>query len=299
MKDHHFFPALSLWKRIALYVATAALTVLIVLDLLHPLVTAPQLFRYILYAVAAFCLAASCVYLIRDIGHILDHDIRPLVARHAFTNQLAVDHRFRSVVFAVPSLGLTIVYAVFNTVVAFLSRSRWYLALAAYYLILSLLRYDVLKTSRKESHLADENEKRLRAWTGYRNCGFMLIALSVVLGGIVGLIYLESGEKRYPGVLIYAAAAYTFYKLTKAVIRMIRARKENAPVLMSLRSIGYADALVSLLTLQVALFSTFPPENPAFGTVMNLMTGILVCLMTTGIGIGMTAVGCKMIRESK
>ena len=298
MRDNHLFPALSLWKRIALYVVTAAMTVLIVLDLIHPLVTAPQLFRYIIYAVAAFGLVASCVYLIKDIGHILNHGIRPLVARYAFTSQLASDYRFRSAVFAIPALGVTMVYAVFNTVIAFLSSSWWYLALAAYYLILSLMRYGILRIHQKETRLPDETGKRLRSWMGYRNCGLMLIVLSVVLAGIVGLIYLESGEKHYPGVLIYAAAVYTFYKLAKAILHMFRARKENAPVLMSLRSIGYADALVSLLTLQVALFSAFPPKNQAFRTVMNLFTGILVCLMTTGIGIGMTVVGSKGIRES-
>ena len=298
MRDNHFFPSLTLWKRIVLYVGTAALTVLIVLDLIRPLVSAPQLFRYIIYAVAAFGLVASCVFLIRDIRHILNHGIKPIVERHAFTNQLASDYRFRSVIFAIPSLGMTMVYAVFNTVVAFLSRSWWYLALAAYYMILSLMRYGILRIGQKEARLPNENGKRVKAWTGYRNCGLMLIVLSVVLAGIVGLIYLESGEKHYPGVLIYAAAVYTFYKLARAIIHMVKARKENAPALMALRSIGYADALVSLLTLQIALFAAFPPKKPVFGTVMNLFTGILVCLMTAGIGIGMTVVGSRRIRES-
>lgn len=257
MRDNHLFPSLTLWKRIVLYVGTAALTVLIVLDLIHPLVSAPQLVRYIIYAVAAFALTATCIYLVRDIRHIVHHGIRPFIERYSFTNQLASDYRYRNVIFAIPSLGMTMVYAVFHTVIAFVSKSWWSLALGAYYLILSLMRYCILKIEQKENRLPDENGRRFRAWMGYRNCGIMLIVLSVVLAGIVGLIYLESGEKHYPGVLIYAAAVYTFYKLAKAIMHMVRARKENAPVLMALRSIGYADALVSLLTLQIACLRPF------------------------------------------
>ncbi len=78
-----------------------------------------------------------------------------------------------------------------------------------------------------------------------------------------------------------------FYKLTMSIINMVKARKEKSLLLITLRNIGYSDALVSLLSLQTALFAAFGQAEDEFIPVMNALTGAAVCLMVLGLGIYM------------
>ena len=93
------------------------------------------------------------------------------------------------------------------------------------------------------------------------------------------------GGKKYPGVLIYAVAAYTFYKLIVAMRNVIMARKRDSALLSTLRNISYADALVSMLSLQTALFAAFGQDSEELIPLMNVLTGTAVCLMIFVLGI--------------
>ena len=100
---------------------------------------------------------------------------------------------------------------------------------------------------------------------------------------------LVSGEggKSYPGLMIYAVATYTFYKLGMAIRNMIKARKEKSLLLVTLRNISYADALVSILSLQTALFVAFGQDSEAIIPIFDALTGAGVCLMIFVLGVYM------------
>lgn len=68
---------------------------------------------------------------------------------------------------------------------------------------------------------------------------------------------------------------------------MIKARKGISILLKTLRNINYADALVSLLSLQTALLSAFGQESGAMIPITNALTGAGVCLMIFALGIYM------------
>lgn len=121
----------------------------------------------------------------------------------------------------------------------------------------------------------------------YRNCGIMLSVMSIALGGAVIMLVSGEGGKSYPGLMIYAVATYTFYKLTMSIISMVKARKEKSVLLITLRYIGHSDALVSMLSLQTALFAAFGQESGKLIPIMNALTGAAICLMVLGLGIYM------------
>ena len=77
-----------------------------------------------------------------------------------------------------------------------------------------------------------------------------------------------------------------------AIRNMIKVRKEKSLLLVTLRNISYADALVSLLSLQTALFAAFGQDSGELIPLMNALTSAGVCLMILGIGI-------YMVRKSK
>ncbi len=59
-----------------------------------------------------------------------------------------------------------------------------------------------------------------------------------------------------------------------------------------IRNIGFADALVSILSLQTAMFASFGGDNE-FIRPMNAATGTVVCLMILIMGIRMIRMAAK------
>ena len=82
-------------------------------------------------------------------------------------------------------------------------------------------------------------------------------------------------------------AMYTFYKAIIAVVNIVKVRKLQSPLLVTIRNIGYADALVSVLSLQTAMFVSFGENSDVDPGVMNGITGTCVCIMILAIGIYM------------
>lgn len=137
-------------------------------------------------------------------------------------------HRLLSAV-----MGLNLVYAVFNGAIGIINQSAWCGSLAAYYMLLSVMRFLSVSYARKlydgkflfrKEHLnrnhSNDNIDNLEARSRkvYRNCGIMLSVSSIALAGAVIMLVYGEGGKTYPDLMIYGVAAYTFYKLTMAVL---------------------------------------------------------------------------------
>ena len=63
--------------------------------------------------------------------------------------------------------------------------------------------------------------------------------MAVVLAGAVILLINLEGGKVYADLVIYAVAAYAFFKITLAAINMVRARKKRSLSWMILLLGGY------------------------------------------------------------
>lgn len=103
-------------------------------------------------------------------------------------------------------------------------------------------------------------------------------------------------DYRYRTV-VFAVAAYSFYKIIVAVINVVKARKLRSPILMTIRNIGYIDACVSILSLQTAMFASFGKHQPEFMKLMNALAGLAVCIMVLVMGIRCIYTAQKMKQE--
>ena len=99
------------------------------------------------------------------------------------------------------------------------------------------------------------------------------------------------------GPMIYVSAAYTFFKVVMGIINLTIARKNDDMTVKAVRSINFADALVSLLALQTALLHEFSPDSPFFNSIMNAVTGSVVCIFTLVVGIYTVVNANKKIKE--
>lgn len=248
---------------------------------------------YCSYAVSAILLT-YLVYIVIYFAPKIKNGIINLLKKHKFTNELLESYGYRSLVFATFSFLINIAYAVFQAVIAIMSRSIWYGALATYYIALSLIRGGVVAISRKSQKNAIDPKRQVLS---YRNCGIYLIILNFALtGAIVQMVFSDQGF-RYPGLMIYVIATYTFYKLTMSIYNIFKARKQTDYTIQSIRNISFADSLVSLLALQTALLQEFSVNYQPI--LPNSLTGGAISLIIIAIGIIMVVRGTKELKYLK
>lgn len=220
---------------------------------------------------ACFCMIPD----IKAIYTVFSEGIDSLANRYQRIRRFIKDYRFRTFITTSVGLLINVGFAVFNGSIGFTSRSRWYLTLAVYYFSLSCMRFRTVKYERRGSDrgaCAGTQEKEIQI---YKACSISLILLTIVLGGMVILTMHSYGGLQYPGTIIYIVALYTFIKVPLALYNWLRTAKMKTPLLVTIRSIVYADACVSVLSLQTAMFAAFGDmEVKNLQALMNGITGV-------------------------
>ena len=180
----------------------------------------------------------------------------------------------RTLKFALASLTFNISFATYHLVLGLVISSWWLLTLGSYYLVLSIVRFVVLRTKNKERFIA-------------RFTGWMLILLSVPLIGTVILsVVQDRGRERHMIVMI-AIAAYAFTKITFATIKLVKARRSTSATLITLRNISFADAFVSIFALQRSMLVSFEGMTEAEIVIMNATLGSAVCVIVFLLGLNL------------
>ena len=295
MKKIKPLPHIKPGYQILLFVAT-----LIVGGLAVILSGAEQVSVVLMIAVdaAAFCLLSLSIYYIiryfvRDVKEIK----KMVVGRYRVVNYLSENYKDRSFIFAVPGFAVNCLFTLFNAFIGVMAFSAWYISLAVYYAMLGIMRFKFLNQELMLRRGDKERSSALREWKVFLHMGLLLILMSIALGGMVILMVHGGYGKSYPEYIIYVVALYTFIKLITSIINMVKAKKYKSPQLMGLRNIGYADALVSMLSLQTAMFAAFDSGDIAFRAQMNAITGACVCVMVIGIGVSMVCIGASNIKK--
>lgn len=258
----------------------------IVLVVLKPEQT---IWHYILYCMAALALTYF-VYTMVIFAPIMKNGLVNMLKKHKFTNALLEDYGYRTIVFSVVSFIINVAFISFVTVMAFMSKTAWYFTITVYYIILAIMKGNVFYSKRKYN----TEEKQAKT---YRFSGIMFIVMTLVFSGVIVLIYKANHYFEYAGLLIYAVAAFTFYKLTLAIINIFKARKHDDMYLQNIRNINLASALISIIILQVALFQAFSPELNV--GIANALTGGGVSAVILVLGIFMIIKANKSLKNSK
>ena len=187
-------------------------------------------------------------------------------------------------------------YIVLNFISGIRYRSVWFTTLSAYYLMLALMRFLLLRYMNRNElgkHLREEFRR-------YRLCGILLLLMNWVLAGVVVLIVHKNNGFEYSGNLIYAMALYAFYAVILAVINVIKFRKLGSPVISAAKVINFTAALVSMLSLETAMLAQFGgAEEVMFRRIMTGATGGVVCAAVLGAAIFMIVQATKQLKRMK
>lgn len=193
------------------------------------------------------------------------------------------DHVFRTEISLYGELFINLLYVVIKLVSGIYYHSLWFIALSAYYVVLSIILFLLLHHVQRNP-IGKEYYSELKR---YRFCGGMLLIMNLALCVIVTLIVVGNQGFAYGGYLIYAMALYAFYTMITSIINVIKFRKYNSPVLSAAKIINLTAALVSMLSLETAMLSQFNSKGPMFRRMMTATTGFTVCVFVLGMALFM------------
>lgn len=259
---------------------------------------ADDVIAYISYGLSAYAMVITVTGFTRivravrgGIGNI------PLVKKllaHPLGGRYVKDAAFRTKLSLYISFFINLLYIIMKMVSGIYYRSAWFVAISVYYMLLAVMRFLLLRHVRRKAVGAD----MLSEWRRYRLCGIVLLLMNQALTGIVLFIVHQNRGYDYPGILIYAMAAYTFYITITAVINLVKFRKHGSPILSAAKAINLVAAMVSMLSLTTAMLAQFGGKEEAdFRQIMTGTVGGGVCVIVLGMAVFMIIRATKKLKK--
>lgn len=134
-----------------------------------------------------------------------------------------------------------------------------------------------------------------REYKKLRNTGIVLFLLNIVLTGMIILIISKDMYFYYPGYLIYAIALYDFYLIITAIINVFKYKNNKSPIISASKCISLTVAMISILSLEVAMIYQFGNNDTNFKLIMTSCTGFGIGLINSIMSIIMIYKGSKKI----
>lgn len=185
----------------------------------------------------------------------------------------------RTVVITACSLALNLIYSFFNLFFGIQGKSPWLITLAAYYIILSIMRFSAVLCQLKSPKNPVGQQILPKV------VGILLIFLSIVLSGTTVLSVIQGTGRLYNEIAMLAVATYSFTKITLAIINIVKSKKYNSYALKSIRYISFADAAASIYSLQRSMLVTYNGMSEAKIAIFNAATGTAVSIVVFILGI--------------
>ena len=246
---------------------------------------------YASYGLSAYALILLCFRLPRIIRACI---------RFKRTNPFAVryfaDPQYRTTMSLNISTVINLLYAGLQLASGIQQHSLWFYALAVYYAMLALMRFFLLRQTR----LHEMGKDRHREYIHYQIIAVLLLALNLAMGAISAFVVIQNRGFRHHEIVTIAMAAFTFYSLTMAIVSIFRYRKYRSPVLSAARHISLAAALVSMLSLETAMFSSFGADgDPALRFWVTACSGAAIFIIVLALAVYMLCLARKELLKMK
>ena len=247
---------------------------------------------YGVYVLAFYTVCVTGVWL----GVVLPRRYRALrqkIYDHPLGRRYMTDAAFKTHVKLYASLAVNLLYVCVNLLSFALYRSMWFVVLGAYYTILALMRFLLLRYVRVNRI----GHNRLGELSRSRLCSCILMLLNLVLTGAVLMILYEDKGYEYNGMLIYVMAMYSFYVTVHGIVDLVKYRRYQSPVMSTANIITLSAALVSMLNLETAMFSQFGADMSAENKwLMITLTGAGVSAVVIAMSVYMIVKTSKEIK---
>ena len=172
------------------------------------------------------------------------------------------------------SVTVNMLFGAYNIALGAATLSWWMLTVGSYYIVLSAMRIAILKTKRSEKHIQ-------------RISGILLICMTIPLAGTVVLASIKDRGIHYHEIVMITIAVFAFTKITVASINLVKSCKSSAEKVRTLRNISFADAFVTIFSLQRSMLVSFEGITATGIRAMNIATGSGVCVIVFALGVNL------------
>lgn len=184
---------------------------------------------------------------------------------------------------------LNLIYAAFKLLVCVFYNSFWFATEAIYFLMLSIIRFTLVKYER------DDSNNLLGEWKAYRLCGFLMLILNVLITIIIVISARNNKIFEYPHIILYVSGGYTLYRLVSSLVQMTRFRKGGRPVLSAAKAINISASALSLFTFASTLI-TYAEKPQKIGKIIAGV-GWTVCAVIIGVSLFMVIRSSIIIKK--
>jgi len=247
---------------------------------------------YISYVLAAYTLTVWCFKIPR-----LVRFFRTFKNENRYARKWREDTRLRVNVSLYGSFAWNALYGLLQLWLGFYHRTFWFASLGAYYICLGAMRFFLLLHTRKYA----PGEKMRSELKKYCACGWIFLVMNLALALIIFFMVYWNRTFEHHTITAITMAAYTFTAFTFAIVNVVKYRKYNSPVFSATKAISLASALVSMLTLESTMLTTFSDGtmDPLGQKWMLGTTGGAVSVMIVATAIYMIVVGTKKLKALK
>ena len=247
---------------------------------------------YISYVLAAYTLTVWCFRIPR-----LIRSLKAFKNENRYARTWQDDTRLRVNVSLFGSLAWNALYGLFQLWLGFFHHTFWFYSLGAYYICLAVMRFFLVRHTRKYA----PGERMQTELVKYRACGWIFLIMNLALALIIFFMVYWNRTFQHHMITAIAMAAYTFTAFTVAIVNVIRYRKYNSPVFSASKAISLAAALVSMLTLESTMLTTFGDGTMSLTDRRWMLgaTGGTISVLIVAMAICMIAVGTKKLKQLK
>ena len=247
---------------------------------------------YVSYVIAAYTLTVWCVKIPYLIGF-----FKSFRNENKYAILWRSDPRLRVNVSLYGTLAWNALYGIFQLWLGFYHRTFWFYSLGTYYICLGVMRFFLARHTTRYA----PGERMQTELKKYRACGIVFLVMNLALALIIFFMVYWNRTFEHHMITAIAMAAYTFTALTTAIVNVIRYRRYQSPVFSASKAISLAAALVSMLTLESTMLTTFGEETMT-ATAQKWMlgaTGGAISVLIVLTAIYMIASGTKKLKQLK
>ena len=247
---------------------------------------------YISYVLAAYTLTIWCM----KIPHLVRF-FKMFKEKNKYARRWQDDTRLRVNVSLYGSLAWNALYGLFQLWLGFYHHTFWFYSLGAYYICLGVMRFFLLLHTRKYA----PGEKMQTEIVKYRACGWVFLIMNLALALIIFFMVYWNRTFEHHMITAIAMAAYTFTAFAIAIVNVVKYQKYNSPVFSASKAISLAAALVSMLTLESTMLTTFGDGTMTAITQKWMLgaTGGVISVLILATAIYMIVVGTKKLKQFK
>ena len=175
--------------------------------------------------------------------------------------------------------------AIVKFVLALTLPSLWFFINALFIIILTFSRLFSIRDYGKTKRIKDEETIKKIGYKNYLNNGILLVILGIMYFFVNVYIYYKGTNTTMHEYLTYLVALNAFWQVGWAISGMIKYKKDDNPIIKSVKMTNFANALTSIVLTQVVLLDTYASEYDLAN--VNGYTGMGVSLIIMGMGLFM------------